>query len=191
FVDNLIAAKITSGAIRYFQEIANEPDHHLRSQISDKFLELAGDIRRSSKWETEFNALKNKLLPEIRLHEYSVMIWTYIKKQLINDLSDKNSGIRNYLDKVITDISNALLTDKDRKEKTDRFVQLQAYKLVMRHKFQVSQLISNTIGNWKGRELSDKLELEVGKDLQFIRLNGTLVGGLVGLIIHTITHWFL
>ncbi|MEG1667414.1 DUF445 family protein, partial [Chryseobacterium sp.] len=56
---------------------------------------------------------------------------------------------------------------------------------------QAGNLISSTVGNWQGKELSEKLELEVGKDLQFIRVNGTLVGGLVGLIIYTISHFFI
>jgi uncharacterized membrane-anchored protein YjiN (DUF445 family) len=56
-----------------------------------------------------------------------------------------------------------------------------AYKYILRNTENVGMLISNTVGNWKGRELSQKLEMEVGKDLQFIRINGTLVGGLVGL----------
>lgn len=66
-----------------------------------------------------------------------------------------------------------------------------AYKYILRNTHQASTLISSTVGNWQGKELSQKLELEVGKDLQFIRVNGTLVGGLVGLIIYTISHFFI
>ena len=61
-----------------------------------------------------------------------------------------------------------------------------AYRLILKNTGKVSELISTTVGNWEGKELSRKLELEVGKDLQFIRINGTIVGGLVGLIIYTL-----
>ena len=65
------------------------------------------------------------------------------------------------------------------------------YKYVLKNTHLAGNLISSTVGNWKGKELSEKLELEVGKDLQFIRVNGTLVGGLVGLIIYTVSEFFL
>ena len=191
FVDSMIAAKITRSAIRYFEEIADQPDHYLRAQISASLVSFASALRTEQRWEEEFTALKHKILPEERLREYSTMLWGYIRKQLMQDLSSPDSGIREYLNRVLQELAESLLHDEVRKEKTDRFVQLQVYKLVLRHKGQVSRLISTTIGNWKGRELSDKLELEVGKDLQFIRLNGTLVGGLVGLTIHALTEIFV
>lgn len=99
------------------------------------------------------------------------------------------SGISNYLDKTISGLATALITDGEKQKRIDRFIQVQAFKLILRHRHEVAALISTTVGNWKGRELSDKLELEVGKDLQFIRLNGTLVGGLVGLLIYSLTQW--
>ena len=61
---------------------------------------------------------------------------------------------------------------------------------MLRNKVEVGRLISSTVAHWEGRQLSEKLELEVGKDLQFIRVNGTLVGGAVGLIIYFITQLF-
>lgn len=70
----------------------------------------------------------------------------------------------------------------------DVWVQKMAYQFVLRNKEEVGKLISSTVAQWEGRELSQKLELEVGKDLQFIRINGTLVGGLVGLLIYWFTH---
>ena len=71
----------------------------------------------------------------------------------------------------------------------NKWVQKMAYQFVLKNRTEVSTLISSTITNWEGRALSEKLELEVGKDLQFIRINGTLVGGLVGLLIYTLTQF--
>ena len=70
----------------------------------------------------------------------------------------------------------------------DAWVQKTAYQFVLKNKEEVGRLISSTVENWEGKELSEKLELEVGKDLQFIRINGTLVGGLVGLLIYALTQ---
>ena len=77
-----------------------------------------------------------------------------------------------------------------RQAQLDTWAQKLAYQFVLRNKQEVGRLISATVAQWEGRQLSEKLELEVGKDLQFIRVNGTLVGGLVGLIIYFITQLF-
>ena len=81
----------------------------------------------------------------------------------------------------------SLQDDEKLRNKIDSWIRFNAYKYILINTDKVGELISNTVGDWEGKELSNKLELEVGKDLQFIRINGTLVGGLVGLIIYTIT----
>ena len=72
----------------------------------------------------------------------------------------------------------------------DAWAQKMVYQFVLKNKEEVGMLISHTVENWEGKQLSKKLELEVGKDLQFIRVNGTLVGGLVGLFIYFLTQFF-
>ena len=93
----------------------------------------------------------------------------------------------------ILQTSVAALTDELRsnvqlQREIDAWVQKTAYQFVLKNKEEVGRLISSTVENWEGKELSEKLELEVGKDLQFIRINGTLVGGLVGLLIYALTQ---
>jgi uncharacterized membrane-anchored protein YjiN (DUF445 family) len=101
------------------------------------------------------------------------------------------SGIKKYADKNLILLSENLKTDKKTQEKTDKIVKSTVYKYILRNTKKFSVLISKTVGNWQGKELSEKLELEVGKDLQFIRINGTLVGGLVGLLLYTISYFLL
>ena len=74
-------------------------------------------------------------------------------------------------------------------DKINGWVRHFIYRMILRNVGEVEDLISKTVGDWEGKQLSEKLELEVGKDLQFIRINGTLVGGLVGLIIYVITQF--
>jgi uncharacterized membrane-anchored protein YjiN (DUF445 family) len=189
FVDNIIAAKITKGAISYFRDLEAKEAHPQREQITRKLLDIAADMKINPKWAMDFESLKEQLLSENKMQTYAGMLWKYLKDQINNDLAAPESGISKYLDHTISDIASDLMSDLKKQERIDGFVQLQAFKLILSHRHEVSDLISNTVGNWKGRELSDKLELEVGKDLQFIRLNGTLVGGLVGLLIYALTQW--
>ncbi|WP_454939218.1 DUF445 family protein, partial [Capnocytophaga gingivalis] len=94
------------------------------------------------------------------------------------------------LKKGIEYLTQELKTNALLQAQIDSWVQKIAYQFVLRNKVEVGRLISSTVAHWEGRQLSEKLELEVGKDLQFIRVNGTLVGGAVGLIIYFITQLF-
>ena len=99
--------------------------------------------------------------------------------------------MKNYIRRNLTELSENLKTDEKFQNKIDHWVRVTAYKYILKNTHQFGGLISSTVGNWEGKELSEKLELEVGKDLQFIRVNGTMVGGLVGLVIYTISNFFI
>ena len=189
FVDNMIASKITNAGLQYLSDFVTNKEHPARRQIAGKLRMIASDIREGGEWSHKLNSLKDQLLSPQHLTEYSGMLWQYIKKQIEHDLKQPGSAIGKYLDKTLYDMGNSLANDISRQERIDKFVQLQAFKLIMKYKKSAGEMISHTVTNWPSRELSSKLELEVGKDLQYIRVNGTLVGGMVGLIIYTLTRW--
>lgn len=191
FVDNKIADKIASGLADFFKEVEEDPEHDIRALITKKIYEFSTDLKEDPKWEDEFKDIKNNFLKNDKLDEYSNDIWFSIKKTLTKELQDDGSSLKNYLSKNLNEFSQNLKTDEKLQNKIDHWVRVTAYKYILKNTHQFGNLISSTVGNWKGKELSEKLELEVGKDLQFIRVNGTLVGGLVGLIIYTISHFFL
>ncbi|SEW41629.1 Uncharacterized membrane-anchored protein YjiN, DUF445 family [Chryseobacterium wanjuense] len=191
FVDNKIADKIASGLADFFKEIEEDPEHEIRMLITKKIHEFSTDLKEDPKWDDEFKTIKNDLLKGDKLDEYSIDIWISIKETLTKELQEKNSSLKNYISKNLNEFSQNLKTDENLQNKIDHWVRVTAYKYILKNTHQFGNLISSTVGNWQGKELSEKLELEVGKDLQFIRVNGTLVGGLVGLLIYTIAHFFL
>jgi hypothetical protein len=106
------------------------------------------------------------------------------------DTSQWQQQLTALLQKGIAHLTEELRANTVLQSQIDTWLQKIAYQFVLRNKQEVGRLISATVAQWEGRQLSEKLELEVGKDLQFIRVNGTLVGGLVGLIIYFITQLF-
>lgn len=190
FVDKKLAAKIASGLIHYFEEIEQDPQHKIRTEISTQLYKLADDIRIKPYWQNEVEKLKSNLLSEKRLMTYANSIWENLKGSIRDELNKDPSSLINYLGGMLQDMVMKMNEDPVLEEKIDHWVRHHAYKLILRNTNNVSLLISNTVGKWEGRELSEKLELEVGKDLQFIRINGTIVGGIVGLLIYTITKLF-
>lgn len=191
FVDDAIADKITSGLSRYFEEVETDQDHSLRAEISRKIADFSREIQTEEKWEQEFRSLKNDFLNEDKLHRYSSDIWQSIKKSLTAELEDPESALKLYIRRNLAELADNLQRDPALQHKIDHWIRVTAYKYILKNTHHFGNLISATVGNWQGRELSRKLELEVGKDLQFIRVNGTLVGGLVGLVIYTIAHFFI
>lgn len=191
FVDDAIAEKITSGLSTYFEEVENDENHSLRDEITKKLYGFSSDIQTEQKWEDEFHGIKNNFLKTEKLQQYSQDIWNSIKKSLSKELEDENSALKNYIKKNLAELSQNLQSDKKLQHKIDHWIRVTAYKYVLKNTHQFGDLISSTVGNWQGKELSEKLELEVGKDLQFIRVNGTIVGGLVGLLIYTVAHFFI
>lgn len=191
FVDNKIADKIAVGLSDFFKEIEEDPQHEIRALITQKIHEFSIDLKEDPKWDEEFTSIKNDLLKGNKIEEYSIDIWISIKNTLKNELQEEQSALKIYLSRNINEFSENLKTDENLQNKIDDWVRVTAYKYILKNTHQFGSLISSTVGNWQGKELSEKLELEVGKDLQFIRVNGTLVGGLVGLIIYTIAHFFL
>jgi uncharacterized membrane-anchored protein YjiN (DUF445 family) len=191
FVDDNVADKITKGLTRFFEEIELDENHSLRKEITQKLYSFSSEIKTEDKWVEEFREIKNNFLREEKIVQYSADIWNSIKKSLSKELEEENSTLKNYLQKNLVELSENLKTAEKFQNKIDQWIRVTAYKYILKNTHQFGMLISSTVGNWEGKELSEKLELEVGKDLQFIRVNGTIVGGLVGLIIYTVTEFFL
>jgi uncharacterized membrane-anchored protein YjiN (DUF445 family) len=189
FVDNLIATKITKGLANYLSEIDQDPDHTVRQEVNQQLIRFIDDIRNNPDWQKELEDIKESLLSGDKIQQYASSVWTHLQNAIINNLEGKESAIQVYLQKTIGEMVTNLKENPVFQQKMNKWVQLNAYKYILKNTSKVGDLISGTVGNWQGKELSNKLELEVGKDLQFIRINGTLVGGLVGLLIYTITRF--
>jgi len=188
FVDNKLAEKISNGLIRYFEDIEKDPGHRVRQEIEQQLFQFVNDLKHLPKWELALKELSGNLLNEENLAKYAEDVWASIKKALNAELSVNDSALQLYFKKMVSDFTTSLEQDVILQQRIDEWVRVTAYKYILRNTHAVSALISNTVGNWQGRDLSRKLELEVGKDLQFIRINGTIVGGLVGLLIYAVTQ---
>ena len=188
FIDDKIAEKITSGLSKYFEEVEQDQNHAFRKEITQKLFDFSSEIKINPQYEQELNAMKDDFLQPEKINQYSHDIWISLKKTLTEELIQEHSSLKNYLHKNIAEFSENLRTDEKLQHKIDHWVRVTAYKYILRNTNKFGDLIADTVGNWQGKELSEKLELEVGKDLQFIRINGTLVGGLVGLLIYSIVQ---
>lgn len=125
------------------------------------------------------------------MRELAAEAWNAAKTGLIRSLADPESALRTRATAALVDIGQRLTTDAQLQQRVNTWVTDAAVFLVDRYRHEISSIISDTVASWDAEETSEKIELMVGRDLQYIRLNGTIVGALAGVTIFTIAHAFL
>lgn len=191
FVDNKLAQKIGKALSSFVGAVENDPGHPLRSEIEKQLARLADDWEREESWALKFEQAKQELLATWPLERQIRALWEKLRTEMLKDLDGPGSMLSGFIERLIDDMSARLEGDLALQNKADQWIRWNAYKYIVRYADRAGELISRTVGQWEGKDLSRKLELEVGKDLQYIRINGTLVGGLVGLVIYTLTTLLL
>src|SRR5690554_93838 len=186
-----ISKEVVEGLIKFIEEIQEDKSHFVRRKLTENLQDFSTDVVQSEKWKLKFDTLKNELITPESLKPYTDDAWKSIKESLVQNLENPDSQLKDYLRKNIEKLSDNLTHDQELGSRLNSWIRHFLYRMILKNRDEVEHLISDTVSGWEGKELSEKLELEVGKDLQFIRINGTLVGGLVGLIIYTLTVFFV
>ena len=180
----------------FFEKIATyllENEEILQQEIKEQFSSLTPSFVKNKVAKKVANGLY--LLAIKTSHDKTHPIRGEITAQLYDFAEKLNAPeaevqLTKLLQRGVEQLTDELRYNSVLQHQIDAWVQKTAYQFVLKNKEEVGRLITHTVENWEGRELSEKLELEVGKDLQFIRINGTLVGGLVGLAIYALTQLF-
>lgn len=186
-----ISGEVVEGLIKFIEEVQEDKSHFIRKKLTENLRSFSKDVIDSEKWRLKFDAIKQEMITTQNLHTYTDDAWRSIKEILLHNLENPDSQLQVYIERNVGKLSYNLSHDPEIGSRINIWVRHFLYRMILKNKDEVEALISNTVAGWEGRELSEKLELEVGKDLQFIRVNGTLVGGLVGLLIYVLTHIFI
>ena len=188
FAGKRISKGVVEGVVSFLDEVEEDKEHPIRHSIERIIRENIQNIKESPEWKLRLESLRDDFITKERLNDYAADLWQAIKQNLTESFDDENSAMQLYIRKNIKKLAENLNENQEMIAKINGWVRHFLYRMILRNVKEVEGLISSTVDKWEGKELSEKLELEVGKDLQFIRINGTLVGGLVGLIIYTITQ---
>lgn len=188
FAGKKISKGVVEGVVSFLDEVAEDKEHPIRHNIERIIKDNIQNIKESPDWKAKLETLRDDFITKERMNEYSMDLWQAIKLNLTESFDDPNSALQTYIQKNIKKLTENLNDNQEMIDKINGWVRHFIYRMILRNVKEVEGLISSTVDKWEGKQLSEKLELEVGKDLQFIRINGTLVGGLVGLLIYTITQ---
>jgi len=185
-VDDRLFRRVHSGVQRILNEVADDPDHEMRATVDARVRKLADDLSRSPAMRARAEALKEELIDHPALRDWSSTVWADLKARLLDRSADPDSTLRRRLAEAVASFGERLRDDPVLQARVDEWIATTAVEVVERSKGEVGEVIASTVARWDPTEATDRIELQVGRDLQFIRINGTVVGGLAGLVIHSV-----
>lgn len=186
-LDERLANSVIDGMYKLLAEVLVDPDHPLRAKIEEGLEEFAKALRTDPEMRARVERLKVELLHNPAIAEWWQSVWERIRARLIQSIRDSGGPAPGYLGETLAELGGALRDDQRLQSQINRFARRTAVGVATRYGDQIVQLVSETVRRWDATTLTDRIEGAVGRDLQFIRINGTLVGGLVGVTIHALS----
>lgn len=188
FLDDRVAAKVYSEALRITDEVATNPDHPFRRSLDDFLARLATDLRDDPATIERTETLKRTLLERPDVRAVFGDLLAAGRRLLLELVDDPHSSLRRQATEALVGLGDRLRSDATLVAKVDSWLAGAASYVVTNYRDELTALITDTVDRWDAEDASRRIELHVGRDLQYIRINGTIVGALAGLSIYGITQ---
>ena len=190
WVDDRVFAKAFSLLQEFLGQVIDDQGHALRAGFDTQLRDLAERLRTDPEQIAKVHAARDQLLEHPRINEYLANLWDSLKEFLLHAADDPDSDLRRSAESVTIRLGEVLRDDPDVAARVDAGVQRLTGHIVTHYADDLTDIISSTVERWDTEETSRRLELQVGRDLQFVRVNGTVVGALAGLAIYAVTQLF-
>ncbi len=185
-VDTAFHRKLEAATQRLVEEVASDPYHPLRVKFDAAFKGFIERLRSSDELKAKAEALKSDLLEKPEVEAFAASLWEKVRSA-VERFGEGDPKKVEPLARGIATVGMSLRDNPERRAELDEFLTGFISSVLEQHRQEVADLIADTVSRWDPDVAAHRIELAVGRDLQFIRLNGTLVGGLAGLIIYTVT----
>ncbi|MEU2718982.1 DUF445 domain-containing protein [Streptomyces smyrnaeus] len=190
FVDRKVGERVYRELLRFVTEMRDMPDHPARGAV-DRFLtDFAADLQSDPDTRARVERLKNETLARGEVQDLIASVWGAVRAMLVAAAEDERSELRVRARTALLSLGNRLAADGRLRSKVDGWIEGAAVHLVTTYREEITSLISETVAGWDAEHTSKKIEAHIGRDLQFIRINGTVVGSLAGLAIYTVARLF-
>jgi uncharacterized membrane-anchored protein YjiN (DUF445 family) len=186
-IDDALHQRILAAAHKLIEEVAMDRQHPLRLKFDVAFRDFVDRLQHSPKVIARTEELKEDLLGHPMVEEFAASLWDRARRAAARFSTEGDGAAVQPLARGISALGESLLENESRRAELDEFVTDFIASLVEQHRHEVGDLIAQTVRRWDPDVAAQRIELAVGRDLQFIRLNGTLVGGLAGLVIYTVS----
>ncbi|MEY9849162.1 DUF445 domain-containing protein [Streptacidiphilus sp. MAP5-3] len=187
FIDNQIGVRVYKELLRFATEVRDDPGHAARGAVDSFLSDFAEELRDDPETIGRIERAKADLLARPEVQDLIASAWSAVRGMVLEAAEDENSQLRVRMRSGIRSFGGRLAADERLQAKVDRWLEDAAEYVVDTYRAEITSLISETVAGWDANDASRKIEANVGRDLQFIRINGTVVGAIAGLLIHTVS----
>jgi uncharacterized membrane-anchored protein YjiN (DUF445 family) len=188
-LDENVSNAVITGLNKLVFDMADNPDHPLRLKINEMLEDLASDLQHNEAMQARVQGLKDELVDNPAMQAWIDGLWQQGRAALLRAARDPDKAMAGKLGDTLRQLGQTLQTDDRIRTTINRFARRAAVGATASYGDGIVKLVSETIRSWDVGKVTERVETAVGRDLQYIRINGTLVGGLVGLAIHAVDVW--
>ena len=188
WVDHLVGDRIHRELMDFTDKVRRNPDHELRRSATKFLFEFAADLQNDPATIAKAENVKDQIMARDEVARAAETAWAAAKRIFMESVDDPSSTLRTRIADTAMHVGEALRDDAELRDKVDNWIVRAAQHLVAEYGTEITAIVTDTIERWDGDEASRRIELHVGRDLQFIRINGTVVGSLAGLVIYSIAQ---
>ena len=184
--DRRLADEIIDGVDEWLGEMA-EHDHPVRQDFERWVHEFSEQLRDSGALRARLDHLRDQVLASDELQDMLETLWEDLRGALLDGVTSEDAGFRESLIRSLQQFGETLQTDPQARARLDERLEALLRELVLPFRDSIGTFIADVVDDWPSDSLVNRLELAVGRDLQYIRINGTLVGALVGMVLFLVT----
>jgi uncharacterized membrane-anchored protein YjiN (DUF445 family) len=185
-LDEKLADAIIEGVRKLTVEMSTDPAHPVRIKIEEALVQLANDLQTRPETRERVEAIKEQLLDNKSVSLWLDTLWQKGREAIIKAARNPDAVLAGKLGEILKSMGGTLERDRRIRAAINQFARRAVVGMAASYGGSIVKLVSETIRGWDAQTVTNRLEAAVGRDLQYIRINGTLVGGLVGLILHVI-----
>ena len=189
FMDSLLGDKVYNELLNFAWAVKTEADHPMRQAVDHFLISFAGDLQHDPVTMGRAEAVKQQVVEHPDVQRLIGSAWGTAKGMLLAAAEDPSSELRKRIREGLVSFGRRLVSDESMRAKVDGWLEGAAGHVVGNYRDEITTLITDTVERWDAEETARKIELQVGRDLQFIRINGTVVGALAGLAIYAVGQW--
>ncbi|MFI0501370.1 DUF445 domain-containing protein [Streptomyces albogriseolus] len=188
FVDRKVGERVYKELLRFVTEMRDMPSHPARGAL-DRFLtDFATDLQADSDTRARVERLKGDILGRSEVQDLIASAWTAVRGMIVSAAEDERSELRLRLRASLLSLGARMSLEPKLQDKVDGWLESAAVYVVTTYRKEITSLITDTVASWDAEHTTKKIEANIGRDLQFIRINGTVVGSLAGLLIYTVSR---
>ncbi|WP_189294498.1 DUF445 domain-containing protein [Streptomyces cinerochromogenes] len=188
FVDRKVGERVYKELLRFVTEMRDMPTHPARGAL-DRFLtDFASDLQSDTDTRARVERLKGEVLGRGEVQDLIASVWTAVRSMIVAAAEDERSELRQRVRAALLSLGSRMATEPKVQDKVDSWVEGAAVHVVTTYRAEITSLITETVAGWDAEHTTRKIEAHIGRDLQFIRINGTVVGSLAGLVIYAVSR---